>query len=93
MHSSLISRIEKANRYAQEPDRVELGRITATFHGGHDDYEVALDGGEWTCTCHTAAAHTIGGSCSHIMAMQRMLDPMLQEPARTWHEQPMAPMP
>jgi hypothetical protein len=85
MHSSMVSRIEKAHRYAQEPERIELGQLSATFHGSHDDYTVALRDGQWTCTCHTAA-HTPGGMCSHVMALQRLLDPMLDQPARYWNE-------
>jgi hypothetical protein len=82
MHSSLVSRIEKANRYAHEPERVELGRFSATFHGGHDDYEVSLDDGRWACTCHTATSRPDAGPCSHVMALQRLLDPMLPAAAR-----------
>ena len=81
MHSSLVSRIEKANRYAREPERVELGRFSATFHGGHDDYEVALDGGQWTCSCHGAGTGA-ADPCSHVMALQRLLGPMLSAEAR-----------
>ncbi|CAN0500457.1 unnamed protein product, partial [Phaeothamnion confervicola] len=44
MNSSMISKIEKAHRYAQEPERVSIGAMRAHFHGGHDDYEVSLDG-------------------------------------------------
>ncbi len=82
MNSSLIGKIEKAHRYAQEPERIRLDAIEATFHGGHDDYVVALKGGHWSCTCHTFASHSIGGTCSHIMAMQRILGTMLDEEAK-----------
>ena len=86
MHSSLISKIDKAHRYATEPERIELGQLSATFHGSHDDYLVRLDGGEWTCTCRTSSAQTLGGTCSHIMALQQVMDPMLMQSAKVWRE-------
>ncbi|MBX3069993.1 MAG: hypothetical protein KF883_05850 [Thermomicrobiales bacterium] len=81
MNSSMISKIEKAHRYAQEPDRIKIQGLTASFHGGHDDYTVAMNGDHWECTCHTYEAHTIG-TCSHIMALQEILKNMLSADAR-----------
>ena len=45
MNSSMIGKIEKAHRYAKEPERVRIHSLESTFHGGHDDYQVALDDG------------------------------------------------
>jgi hypothetical protein len=81
MNSSMIGKIEKAHRYAREPERVRFARLEATFRGGHDDYVVRLDGGTWSCTCHTFESHVVG-TCSHVMAMQQMLGAMLSEDAR-----------
>ena len=36
MNSSMIGKIEKAHRYAREPERVRFNEFKATFHGGHD---------------------------------------------------------
>ena len=82
MHSSMIGKIEKAHRYARQPERVRLQGISATFHGGHDDYSVRLDDGTWTCSCHTFESHVVGSICSHIMAMQQLLGAMLTEDAK-----------
>jgi hypothetical protein len=81
MNSAMIGKIEKAHRYAEEPDRIQFQSFTATFRGGHDDYQVAFDGEHWTCSCHTFESHTVG-TCSHIMAMQQILAPMLSSDAR-----------
>ncbi|MGB3330104.1 MAG: SWIM zinc finger family protein, partial [Thermomicrobiales bacterium] len=62
----MISKIEKAHRYAQEPERVSISAVKAHFHGGHDDYDVSLQDEDWTCTCHSFESL---GTCSHIMAM------------------------
>ncbi len=81
MNSSMIGKIEKARRYAQEPERVKLGTLTASFRGGHDDYTLRLVDGVWECSCHTFSSHTVG-TCSHVMAMQQLLAPMLTDGAR-----------
>jgi len=53
MHSSLIGKVEKANRYAREPDRITLDRLSLTFRGDNDTHQVALESGRWHCTCHS----------------------------------------
>lgn len=76
MHSSMIGKIEKAHRYAQEPDRVRLDGLSASFRGGHDEYRVELRDGHWHCSCHTFESHVVG-TCSHVMALQQILGNML----------------
>jgi len=78
----MIGKIEKAHRYAREPERIKFSGLAATFHGGHDDYSVRLDNGTWTCSCHTFESHVVGSTCSHIMAMQQLLGAMLTEDAK-----------
>ncbi|MBA2520371.1 MAG: hypothetical protein H0V24_11950 [Chloroflexia bacterium] len=86
MNSSMIGKIEKAHRYAREPERVQIQAIESTFRGGHDEYHVRFDDGAWNCSCHTFSSHVIG-TCSHIMAMQQMLGTMLPANARFWEEE------
>lgn len=81
MNSTMIGKIEKAHRYAQEPERIQFQNFKAHFRGGHDAYEVSFDGQHWFCSCHTFGSHTLG-TCSHIMAMQQILEPMLSTDAR-----------
>jgi hypothetical protein len=82
MNSSMISKIEKAHRYAREPHRVHFSTLAARFEGGHDDYQVELRDGEWHCNCHTFESHVVGHTCAHVMAMQEMLKNMLSDDAR-----------
>ncbi len=82
MNSSMIGKIEKAHRYAREPERIQLSQIEATFRGGHDDYTVRLNGSNWSCTCHTFESHAVGDTCSHVMAMQQVLASMLSPEAK-----------
>ncbi len=74
MHSSLIGKIEKAKRYAQEPDRVSILALTARFRGENGYHKVAFSDGRWSCDCHFFQGWN---TCSHVMAMERMLGSML----------------
>lgn len=89
MNSSMIGKIEKAHRYAREPERVQFASLEATFRGGHDQYHVRLVDGTWECSCNTFSSHAVG-TCSHVMAMQQILSPMLSDGAR-FGAQEMAP--
>lgn len=73
MNSSLIGKIEKAKRYAQELDRVRFETLEVTFRGAHDLHKVTFDQGRWQCTCRFFSRY---GVCSHTMAMQRILGQM-----------------
>jgi hypothetical protein len=90
MNSSMIGKIEKAHRYAREPERIRVADLSATFHGGHDDYTIRLENGQWTCSCHTFESHAVGSTCSHVMAMQQILGQMLSEDARYYGAEPVS---
>lgn len=81
MNSSMIGKIEKAHRYAREPERITFETFTATFQGSHDTYTVSLDEHGWNCSCHTFETHMLG-TCSHVMAIQHILGGMLPDRAR-----------
>lgn len=74
MQSSLIGKIEKAKRYAEEPDRVTLSEFTADFRGEHNSYAVSFKNKKWHCTCHFFSQQ---GICSHTMALQRLFAKVL----------------
>lgn len=78
MRSSLIGKIEKAKRYAQEPDRVTLSSLTANFRGENNNYKLSYASGKWQCSCHFFSQW---GTCSHTMAVQQMLANMLPKEA------------
>jgi hypothetical protein len=75
----MIGKVEKAMRYAHEPDRVKLQQVTATFAGDNSTHTISLDADTWHCDCHLVEA---AGGCSHTLAVQKMLDPMLSDAAR-----------
>ncbi|MEN9937793.1 MAG: hypothetical protein RLZZ387_4372 [Chloroflexota bacterium] len=79
MHSDLIGKIEKARRYAEEPERISVGELKATFRGGNNDHIITLANDEWSCDCDFfRLRHT----CAHVMALQKILSPMLTAEAR-----------
>lgn len=84
MHSSMYGKIEKAIRYEKEPDRIHFQTVAVDFRGDNDTYKVELKGGHWACNCHTFGSL---GTCSHVMALQRILDPMLDEDSRSRYEE------
>lgn len=79
MHSSMIGKVEKAMRYAHEPDRVKIQGLTATFAGDNGSHTITLEADTWHCDCHLFES---AGGCSHTLAVQKMLDPMLTDAAR-----------
>ena len=74
MQSSVIRKIEKARRYAEQKERVAITSLQTTFRGNHSDHAVTFKEGQWSCSCTFFPDH---GTCSHTMALQRILDPML----------------
>lgn len=78
MNSSLISKIEKAKRYAQEKDRIRFSDFQVQFHGENSDHRISYHQGRWQCSCSYFAGH---GLCSHTMALERILGEMLPKEA------------
>lgn len=74
MYSGLISKIDKAKRYATERDRLEFSTFSASFRGDHDNHTVTYATGNWTCTC---SFFPTARTCAHVMATERMLGNMV----------------
>jgi hypothetical protein len=75
MDYGMISQIEKARRYADEPNRITFNAFTLTFKGDNAAYDVALDDNGWHCTC---PGFNKFGICPHIMSLERIFKPMLK---------------
>ena len=80
MQSSLIGKIEKAKRYAQETDRITFTELAVNFRGENNNYTTEYKNERWHCSCHFFSRW---GMCSHTMALEKILDRMLPEEART----------
>lgn len=79
MYSSLISMVEKAKRYAEEPERVAIREIAVDFRGNNDTHRLQLRGDEWKCECEHFEAH---GLCAHVMTLQRLFGAHLPDAVR-----------
>ncbi len=80
MQSSLIGKIEKAKLYAQEKDRITFSELSVKFRGENDNYNINYNNGKWQCSCHFFSGW---GTCSHTMALEKILANMLPEEALT----------
>jgi len=80
MQSSLIGKIEKAKRYAQEPERVTFSELSVKFRGDNNTYITEYRNGKWLCSCPFFSSR---GVCSHTMALERILITMLPKEALT----------
>jgi len=83
MYSSLISKIEKAKRYAEEPERISFRSFEVAFRGENGTHAVCLRGDDWNCECEHF--HT-SGLCAHVMTLQRVFASHLTDNARFTQE-------
>jgi hypothetical protein len=74
MDSGMIGKIEKAKRYAEQPDRIMFQEFKVTVNGDHDTHLVSFSNDEWSCDCGFFAKR---GVCSHTMALEKVLGVML----------------
>lgn len=72
---NVVSDVEKAVRYANEPERITFISFNATFRGGHNDYTINYQDGVWDCDNPYFISR---GVCSNTMAMERMLGDMVK---------------
>jgi len=80
MDSGMVSKIEKARRYAQEKERVSFRQFEVVFKGDHNTYIVHYESGALQCGCRFFGRR---GVCSHTMAMERILNSMLPQEQET----------
>ncbi|HEV8534777.1 MAG TPA: hypothetical protein VGR87_03530 [Candidatus Limnocylindria bacterium] len=83
MYSSLISKIEKAKRYAEEPERISFRSFEVSFRGDNGTHAVSLKGDDWACECEHFRT---SGLCAHVMTLQRIFEANLSDNARFTQE-------
>jgi hypothetical protein len=74
MDSGMIGKIEKAIRYAQERDRFQFQKFAVQVRGDHNTHTVSFGDGKLACTCEFYGTR---GTCSHTIAMEKVLGEML----------------
>ena len=75
---NVVSDVEKAVRYAEEPDRIQFLSFEVTFQGDNDAHNTTFLGDSWQCNCSFFASR---GVCCHTMAMERILKGMITSPS------------
>lgn len=72
---NVVSDVEKASRYAGEPDRIQFESFDVSFHGSNSDHHTSYKEGHWECDCAFFHSRHV---CSHTMAMERILQNMVK---------------
>ena len=75
MMSSLIGKIEKSRQYAQQPERIGIESLACAVQVDNSRHSVSHDAQGWHCDCLFFSDYA---TCSHSMAMQRVLGKMLE---------------
>jgi len=76
MDYGMIGKIDKAKRYAEERDRINIELLTVTFEGENNPHTVHFSDGVWQCDCDFFHSR---GRCSHTMALEIIFEGMLPE--------------
>ena len=76
MDYGMISKIEKAKRYAEQRDRIRFVSFEVTFDGDNSPHTVQYAGQRWQCDCSFFRSR---GVCSHTMALERILAGMFPQ--------------
>lgn len=75
MDYSLIGKIEKAKRYAQEKERFQFNNFKVAVKGDNNTHFVSFNDGVWKCDCEF---FTMRGRCVHTMALENILEKMIK---------------
>jgi hypothetical protein len=81
MDSGMIGKIDKAKRYAQEPQRFHFTAFTVVIDGENNSHVVKFIEDKWDCDCDYFRSH---GVCTHTMSLTNyILKGMVPVPAET----------
>src|ERR1044071_7280446 len=89
MQSSLHGMIDKAHRYAEEPERVQLARLEAMVRGDNSDHTVTLAEGRLSCDCDHYQHERL---CAHVLTVEKVLKNWTPATAAPSRENKIAPL-
>lgn len=78
LDSGMISKIQKAKAYAEQPERIHFRDLRVEFDGANHPHTVEFHDGHWRCDCGFFQTHQ---TCSHVMAIDRVLGVMAPQEA------------
>lgn len=76
---NVVSDVEKAKQYSEEVDRIRFRSFDVSFSGNNSEHYTSYQTGDWRCSCSFFHSRR---TCSHTMAMERILDKMLAVAAK-----------
>lgn len=71
MDYAMISKLDKAKRYAKERDRFKINTLDCTVTGSGGPHTVIYKDGKWECDCSFFQTR---GRCSHTMSLEIILE-------------------
>jgi hypothetical protein len=74
MDSGMMRKYEKARKYSEQRDRINIESLRVSFDGLNNPHVVELQQGDWSCDCEFFQTR---GRCSHTMALELILDEMV----------------
>lgn len=74
MDTAMVSKLEKAKRYAEERERMHITELTVRFEGENGTHHVSFSGAKWQCDCRFFSTRDW---CCHTVAMARVLEKMV----------------
>ncbi len=75
MDYGMIGKIEKGKLYAEERDRFTFNSFEVQIQGDNNIHVVKYNQGIWNCDCDFFSTRAV---CGHTMAMERVLQDMVQ---------------
>jgi imidazole glycerol phosphate synthase subunit HisF len=78
MDNGMIRKYQKAKRYAEQRDRIQINAMKVSFDGRNNPHNVELKKGKWQCDCEF---FQLNKRCSHTMALEIILDDMVPQAA------------
>lgn len=78
MDYGMIGKIEKGKRYAQEKGRFHFQSFQVVMDGDNKNHLVRFENGDWNCDCDFFHSR---GRCSHTIALETLLQGMIEQEA------------
>ncbi len=74
MDYAMITKLDKAKRYAKERERFKINSLKCSVDGSNGPHIVEYHDGNWKCDCSFFQSR---GRCSHTMSLEIILEDMV----------------
>lgn len=83
MDNAMISRVEKAKRYADQPERFQFQSFIVSVQGSNNPYHISYNDGKFDSDYDYFIKH---GYSQHTLALEKILAGMIAPPAQQENE-------